>query len=151
MRQTIAKQLKGTDYLLHADMFNINKFKTDAKVLNTGLGEANLLNIAGGLASQEESIYVYGVAGFIMHRIEQLKYSCVPFVDKGKIVIFNAGKIGYSKLGAGHTIDNNKDICRMLNIDFLAPKNLEELNKLLNHLDDKNGIYYIELGKDYER
>ena len=151
MRRYIAEHLTENDYLLHADMFNIYTFATDAKVLNTGLGEANLLNIAGGLASQGESVYVYGVAGFIMHRIEQLKYSCVPFVDKGKIIIFNAGKIGYSKLGAGHTIDDNKAICQMLNIDFLTPKNLEELDRLLNHLDDKNGIYYIELGKDYER
>lgn len=151
MRKLVAEHLKEDDYLLHADMFNVNNFKTLAKVLNTGLGEANLLNIAGGLVSQGNNVFIYGVAGFIMHRVEQLKYSCVPFVEEGKIVIFNAGKIGYSDLGAGHTIDNNKDICKMLGIEFLAPKDLEELDRVLNFLDDKKGIYYIELGKDYER
>jgi len=151
MRKQISKFIKKDNYLLHADMFNIDNFPTDGIVINTGLGESNLLNIAGGLVSQDNTVYIYGVAGFIMHRIEQLKYSCVPFIDKGKIVIFNAGKIGYTKLGSGHTIDNNKEICKMLGIEFLAPKDLNELDNLLNYIEDKSGFYYIELGKDYER
>ena len=151
MRRTIAKQIKGNEYLLHADMFNTDKFPTSAKVLNTGLGESNLLNIAGGLLSQGNIVYIYAVAGFIMHRIEQLKYSCLPYSDNGKIIIFNAGKIGYAKLGDGHTIDNNKDICQMLKITYMSPEDIKHLNVYLKLIESqKSGIYYIELGKDYE-
>jgi len=150
MRRRIAEHLKESDYLLHADMFNDTIFKTDAETINCGLGEANLLNIAGGLLSQDNTVYVYGVAGFIMHRVEQLKYSCIPHINNGKLVIFNAGKVGYAKLGNGHTIEDNKAICLMLGIQFLAPKDLKELNQLLEYIDKHNGLYYIELGKDYD-
>lgn len=150
MRRRISEYLKENDYLLHADMFNILTFPTKAKVINCALGESNMLNVAGGLCSQGEIVYVYGVAGFIMHRIEQLKYSCIPFADSGKIIIFNAGKIGYDKLGDGHKIDNNEDICQMLGIEFFAPKDLKELNNTLKYLETHNGVYYIELGKDFD-
>ncbi len=153
MRLHFANKLNPKDYLLHADMFNVNKFPTSANVINIGLGESNLLNIAGGISSQNNTVYIYGVAGFIIHRLEQLKFSCRDFgAVKGKIIILNAGKIGYSKLGSGHSILDDEPIMKMLNIAFYAPLTLEEFDNILNDLEKKeNGIYYIQLGKDYER
>jgi len=150
MRKTLAKFIRPTDYFLHADMFNIKKFPTKAKVINTGLGESNLLNIAGGLASEGNTVYVYGVAGFIIHRYEQLKFSCRDFGSKyGKIIICNAGKYGYENLGNGHKLDDDLDIMEILNIPYFIPNNKAEFKDILLELEQvKNGIYYIQLGKD---
>ena len=152
MRKYIADHLHKDEYLIHADMFNTKRFPTDAKVINVGLGENNLLNIAGGLASQGKTVYVYGVAGFIIHRLEQLKFSAKHFGAKfGKIVIFNAGAIGYKDFGIGHELDDDYEICEMLNIRYFDPYFLKSLEKVLEKIDQKDkGIFYIRLGRDFD-
>lgn len=150
MRLQLSKMLKRTDYLLHADMWNTKNFPSEAKVLNIGLGESNLLNIAGGLASEKNTVYIYGVSGFIIHRLEQLKFSCKHFGAKhGKIIICNAGKYGYEKLGIGHLLNDDKQIMEMLKIPFYAPESIDDFTDLVNKFEkQENGIYYIQLGKD---
>jgi len=150
MRKLMAAYLKKEEYLLHADMFNTKNFPTKAKVINIGLGESNLLNITGGLSSLGNTVYIYGVAGFIIHRYEQLKFSCRDFGSKnGKIIICNAGKYGYETLGAGHKLDDDLGIMELSNIEYFQPETLEDMKNILETLDKKeNGIYYIQLGKD---
>jgi len=150
MRLQLSKILKQTDYLLHADMWNTKNFTSKARIINVGLGESNLLNIAGGIASEKNTVYIYSVAGFIIHRLEQLKFSCKHFGAKhGKIIICNAGKYGYEKLGIGHLLNDDKQIMDMLNIPFYQPKDVNEFTDIINHINtQKNGIYYIQLGKD---
>jgi transketolase len=135
------------DYLLHADMW---RFDTKAKVVNCGLGESNLLNVAGGLASTGATVYIYGVCGFIIHRYEQLKFSCRDFGgDLGKIVICNAGKYGYSQFGTGHTLDDDIAIMDALYIDCYKPKDRIDIQYMLGSIEDRdNGVYYIQLGRD---
>lgn len=150
MRLSLAKALKSTDYLLHADMWNTMNFPSNAKVLNIGLGEANLLNIAGGLASEGNTVYIYGVAGFIIHRLEQLKFSCKHFGAKhGKIIICNAGKYGYEKLGLGHLMNDDQQIMDMLDIPFFAPISIGDFDITLEKINERDsGIFYIQLGRD---
>lgn len=147
MRKTLANILTDNDYLLHADMW---RFPITANIINVGLGEANLLNIASGLASQNKTVIIYGVAGFIIHRYEQLKFSCRNFgALKGRIIICNAGKVGYDNLGAGHILDDDLDIMRILNIPSYVPTTAREFESILKELKTKpNGIWYIQLGKD---
>lgn len=151
MRSHFAKQIEQDEYLLHADMFNILKFPTKAKVINTGLGEANLLNIASGIARNGCTVHIYGVAGFIIHRLEQLKFSAKYFgAEKGKIIIYNAGRVGYSKLGLGHKLDDDIQIMDMLDIVSFTPETLEDLRTILKGIkNEKSGIFYIQLGKDF--
>ena len=72
MRQTLADFMLPENYLLHADMW---RFDTRAQVVNCGLGESNLLNVAGGLAKTGATVYIYGVCGFIIHRYEQFLFN----------------------------------------------------------------------------
>ena len=149
MRLHLSKTLRDC-YFLHADMWNIKRFPMhkSVNVINVGLGESNLLNIAGGIASQNQTVYIYGVCGFIIHRLEQLKFSCVNFGAKyGKIVICNAGKYGYEDFGIGHKLDDDEQIIKMYNIPFYEPKNVQDFNSILNKLPSK-GIFYIRLGRD---
>ena len=131
-------------------MWNQTRFPTKAKVLDCGLGESNLLNVAGGLASTGNTVFIYGVCGFIIHRFEQLKFSCKHFGSEfGKLIICNAGKYGYEKFGIGHQLDDDKEIMEILKIPFYDPETLEEFQNILNNIrNEKNGIWYIRLGKD---
>jgi transketolase len=105
MRATLDKFLSRYNnpdlYFLHADMWGFKRFKErfPNRCINVGIQEPNLVNIAGGLASQGKKVIVYGVAGFIIHRAyEQIKFSVVHF---GSSVTFvNAGANGcYSVAG----------------------------------------------------
>ena len=150
MRLQLSKILEETDYLLHADMWNVEKFPSKANVINCGLGESNLLNIAGGLASQGNTVYIYGVSGFIIHRLEQLKFSCKHFgAYRGKIIICNAGKYGYEKLGIGHKLNDDIQIMQMLEVPYYIPETLKEFKyNLLEISQNDCGIFYIQLGRD---
>lgn len=148
MRTTLSIYMDEDDVLLHADMWI---FPTRACVVNTGLGESNLLNIAGGLAKTGKNVYIYGVAGFIIHRYEQLKFSCNKFGGKyGKIIICNAGKYGYESFGAGHVLDDDIGLMKLLDVCYYTPSDIVEFINILNTIKRKdNGLYYIQLGRDY--
>ena len=150
MRLRLSEYITENDYFLHADMWNTKRFPIKGKVINVGLGESNLLNIAGGLARNGETVYVYGVSGFIIHRFEQLKFSARDFGSKqGKIILVNAGAYGYDKLGAGHKLEDDYDIMDCLDIPFYEPKDLREFLDFLDIIKKKkHGIFYIRLGKD---
>jgi len=150
MRLQLSKYIKDDEYFLHADMWNVNRFPINGKVINCGLGESNLLNIAGGLSSQGKIVYVYGVCGFIIHKLEQLKFSCSKFgANYGKIIICNAGKYGYNNLGIGHILDDDESIMNMLGIPYLEPETHLDLKTFLDVIEIKEqGIWYIKLGKD---
>lgn len=156
MRLELSLQLNENDFLLHADMWNKKRFPSKAKVINCGLGESNLLNVAAGLASENNTVFIYGVCGFIIHRYEQLKFSCRDFgATKGKIIICNAGKYGYEKFGPGHYLDDDKEIMETLKIPFFDPETIEDFQNIINNIrkekngkNGKNGIWYIRLGKD---
>ena len=152
MRKTIAEFMNENDYLVHCDMFNVEKFPTKATVIDCVLGESNAVNIAAGLADTNKEVYLYGVAGFIIHRYEQLKFSLKRFASQnGKVIIFNAGKIGYEGLGDGHKLDDDLEIMKILDIQTFEPKDRNELRKILTQIQTKpkRGIFYIQLGKDY--
>lgn len=147
MRKTLARYMNSEDYLLHADMW---RFNTNAKVINVGLGEANLLNIASGLAYTGKNVYIYGVCGFIIHRYEQLKFSCRDFGGNyGKIIICNAGRYGYSQFGTGHTLDDDLDLMRLLGISYCVPESIGQFTFYLRYLhESSDGLHYIQLGRD---
>jgi transketolase C-terminal domain/subunit len=147
MRRTLSVYMKPENYLLHADMW---RFDTSAKVVNCGLGESNLLNVAGGLAGTGATVYIYGVCGFIIHRYEQLKFSCRDFGgNHGKIILCNAGKFGYSQFGTGHTLDDDLSLMDVLEIDCYKPDTVVDLVNSLDGIGRReNGVYYVRLGRD---
>ncbi len=150
MRLRLSEFIKPTDYFLHADMWNLDRFPIQGKVINTGLGESNLLNIAGGLASQGNTVYVYGVAGFVIHRFEQLKFSCKRFgANTGKIIICNAGKYGYDELGGGHSIEDDRGLMNLIDTPVYDLTNVPDFIKTLEEIENhKYGLWYIRLGRD---
>jgi transketolase len=137
-------------YFLHADMWSFEKFKTKypERCLNFGIGETNMVNVAGGLASQGKKVIIYGVAGFVYQRAyEQLKFSVVNF---GKnVTLVNAGANGcYNRCGIGHLPDDDYKLMNALNINCHEPTTRSEfLNTLTESIKD-NKTNFIRLGWD---
>lgn len=137
-------------YFMHADMWQFPLFasKYPKRCINVGIQEPNMINIAGGLASQGKKVIVYGVAGFVIHRAyEQIKFSVVNF---GRSVTFvNAGANGcYSIAGKGHILDDDAQIMSALGIELIEPVDGSSfLNSVTNSLRQSDPKY-IRLGWD---
>jgi transketolase len=137
-------------YFLHADMWQYPKFisKYPERCLNVGIQEPNMLNIAGGLASQGKTVFVYGVAGFVYQRgYEQLKFSIRQF---GKsVTLINAGNNGcYSKCGIGHMPDDDFKLMSALDINCYEPTRRSEFLHILTQCVRNKQTNFIRLGWD---
>lgn len=137
-------------YFLHADMWSFSKFKTKYpdRCLNFGIGETNMVNVAGGLASQNKKVIIYGVAGFVYQRgYEQLKFSVANY---GKsVTLINAGHNGcYNRCGIGHMPDDDYKLMSALNITLHEPEDKYTFLRTLSHCIRSNGTNFIRLGWD---
>ena len=72
------------------------------RLINVGVAEANAVGVAAGLASEGLRVFIYSVAGFIIHRgLEQIRYS-IGFWNQ-PVCLFGTG-FGwqYCFIGRGH-------------------------------------------------
>lgn len=137
-------------YFLHADMWGFPRFKTKypTRCINVGIQESNMINIAGGLASQGKIVIVYGVAGFVYQRAyEQLKFSVTHF---GKsVTLVNAGANGcYSACGIGHIPDDDYALMDALKINKYEPHTRSEFIRTLKSCIRNRETNFIRLGWD---
>ena len=155
MRNYLAKNLRK-GYWLHAamwgDRFPMHK---SIKVVDFGLAEQALVNAAAGLYLNDENVYIYGVAGFIIHQMEQMKYSLRQMTKvypnkKGRVIIFNAGKVGYEVFTAPHRLVDDKQLMEHYKIKVFNPNTIEELKNALKEIEDNDiKLSYVRLGKDF--
>lgn len=155
MRKYLSENLKN-GLFLHADMWRLDfPPENNIKVIDFGLAEPTLINAAAGMYLNNQTVYIYGVAGFLIHRMEQIKYYLTKVIQEnqreGKVIIFNAGKIGYEKFTTPHKLDNDiKLLKEIYNIEVFDPYTLEELNDTLKQIEDNDiKISYVRLGKDF--
>lgn len=137
-------------YFLHADMWQFPKFmaKFPERCLNIGIQEPNMMNIAGGLASQGKTVFIYGVAGFVYQRgYEQLKFSVRAF---GKsVTLINAGHNGcYNKCGIGHIPNDDADVMKALDINLYEPASRSEFVKTIKQCIRNKETNFVRLGWD---
>jgi transketolase len=154
MRATLDKFLSKYNnpnlYFLHADMWSFPLFRKrfPEQCLNFGIQETNMVNVAGGLASQGKKVIIYGVAGFVYQRgYEQLKFSVANFGRD--VTLVNAGHNGcYSKCGIGHLPDDDYRLMDALGVRCHEPEDrytfLQTLIKCIR--DDETN--FIRLGWD---
>lgn len=152
MRYTLHRFLnryQGEVYFLHCDMWKwING---DYKIVNCGVQEPNMINIAAGLASQGKRVIVYGVAGFVLYKAyEQLKLNVKGWAENhGSIVFVNAGANGaYAKLGRGHLLDDDAQLTSALGISLFDPVDRRTFVRDVKEGLQQKGVRYIRLGWD---
>ncbi|MAF26184.1 hypothetical protein CL634_11535 [bacterium] len=154
MRNTLDRFLsKYNDpdlYFLHADMWSFKRFneRFPNRCINVGIQEPNMINIAGGLASQGKKVIVYGVAGFVIHRAyEQIKFSVKNFGDN--VIFVNAGANGCYKIaGKGHILDDDAQVMSALGIELIEPIDRSSFLRAVTDSIRCSGTQYIRLGWD---
>ena len=125
MRQTLHKFLNrypGEVYFLHCDMWKWTE--GNYKIINCGVQEPNMVNIAAGLASQGKKVVIYGVAGFVIYKAyEQIKLNIKGWAEnRGSIIFTNAGQNGcYTICGRGHLVDDDSNLMAALDIPLFDP------------------------------
>lgn len=154
MRETLHKFLhrsKSEVYLLHCDMWKWNS--KNYNIINCGVQEPNMVNIASGLASQGKRVIIYGVAGFIIYKAyEQIKLNIKGWAENyGSIIFVNAGHNGcYSVCGRGHLLDDDDLLMKALNISLFEPIDTSNFIRCVKEGLKSNGVRYIRLGWDNE-
>lgn len=154
MRATLHKFLSRANhpdiYLLHADMWG---FPTKGNVINCGVQEPNMVNIAAGLASQGKRVIIYGVAGFVIYKsYEQIKLNIKGWAERyGSIVFVNAGHNGcYSICGRGHLVEDDYKLMDALDIPLYTPPDRKTFLRDVKLGLQQTGVRFIRLGWDGE-
>lgn len=142
-------------YLLHADMWGFKRFssKYPERVINCGVQEPTMVNIAAGLSSQGKRVIIYGVAGFVLYKAyEQIKLNIKGWAEHhGSIIFVNAGANGcYSKCGRGHLLDDDQLLMQALDIPLYDPSDRQSFIRYLKEGLQQKGVRYIRLGWDGE-
>lgn len=156
MRTYLSKKLRN-GYWLHADLWG-DRFPMhkSIKVIDFGLAEQTMVNAAAGLYLNNQNVYMYGVAGYIIHQMEQMRYSLQQIIQdnptkKGKVIIFNAGKVGYDNFTKPHRLDRDTQLMEYYKIRIFNPNTIEDLEKALEEINSKDiKLSYIRLGKDFK-
>lgn len=152
MRETLHKFLTrypGEVYFLHGDMWKWPE--ADYKIINCGVQEPNMVNIAAGLASQGKRVIIYGVAGFVIYKAyEQIKLNVKGWAENhGSIVFVNAGRNGcYSSCGRGHLVEDDDDLMTALDIKLYSPQTTGSFIRMVKQGLQKPGVRFIRLGWD---
>jgi transketolase len=137
-------------YLLHSDMWG---FPTKGNVINCGVQETNMVNIAAGLASQGKRVIIYGVAGFVIYKAyEQIKLNIKDWAEHyGSIVFINAGFNGcYKVCGRGHLVYDDHLLMDALQIPLYDPPDRKTFLRFLKEGLQQKGVRFIRLGFDGE-
>ena len=98
-------------YLLSADMgaWGIEKIKLDypSRFINMGVAEQNTINVATGLALGGKSVFVYGIAAFIIFRCyDQIRM--MSEMNLPVIIIGVGADMTYLTDGASHHAFNDR-------------------------------------------
>lgn len=126
--------------LVHCDMFP----SKHEHIIDLGLGESNAVNVVYGM-SKTTPVLFYGVCGFILHRLEQLKLN-LRYAEH-PVLLFCAGLSNnpcYKEFGEGHICDEDIDIARILKIPVYTPE-YNDLEELILELLQSPGLKLIRL------
>lgn len=121
------------------------------RFLMEGIGEANIIGMAAGLAMEGKIPYVNTIATFITRRcFEQIALDlCLHNLDVR--LIGNGGGMVYAPLGPTHLATEDIAILRALpNMTIVAPADADEMRRLMPLTVDHRGPLYIRLAKGYD-
>lgn len=159
MRKTLDRRLTEiadkdpSVYFIICDLgdFPIFKNKHPDSFINVGIQEPNAVSIAAGLALHGNKVFIYSVAGFLIHRgFEQLKFDVCYNKKAWNVKIINAGAgLCYNRCGAGHYLIDDFALMGLLpNMQVLAPCDRDEFEQILNLSWENPLPFYIRTGMD---
>jgi len=121
------------------------------RFLMEGVGEANVIGMAAGLAAEGHIVYVNTLAVFLTRRTFEQVALDVCMHNRNVRLIGNGGGLVYAPLGPTHMATEDIALmCALPNMTVLAPADAPEMRRVMLAVHDHEGPAYIRLGKGNE-
>jgi transketolase len=119
------------------------------RYLNVGVAEANMINVASGLAMSGKIVYVYSMAHFITTKCyEQIKLN-LCYQNTNVKLIGSGGGLSYGYEGATHHAFEDISIMRSLpNMCVICPGDPVETKYAIKASLNHEGPIYIRVGRN---
>jgi transketolase len=136
----------GSD--LGPDTLKQLKAELPRQFLMEGVGEANIVTMAAGLAMEGKIPYINTIATFLSRRcFEQIVLDLGLHNTKVRLIASGGGVV-YAPLGPTHLAIDDIAILRAVpNMTILAPADADEMRRLMLQTPEIDGPIYIRLGK----
>ena len=131
----------------------LKKFNEDfpERFFMEGIGEANIVGMAAGLALEGKIPYVNTIASFLTRRSFEQVVLDLCLHNANVRLIGNGGGLVYAPLGPTHEAIEDIAILRAVpNMTIVAPADADEMRRLMPQTVDYPGPMYIRLGKGYD-
>jgi transketolase len=119
----------------------------DSRFLNTGVCEANMVNVAAAMAYEGLTPICYSIAPFLVFRAcEQIRIN-VALHNMNVKIVGNGGGYGYGIMGATHhCIEDLGLLSSFQNMRCIVPAFNEEVPELVQEMINYSGPVYLRLG-----
>ncbi|MBW2989044.1 hypothetical protein KY358_01865 [Candidatus Woesearchaeota archaeon] len=156
MRKTFIKTLvelaeKDPDiWLLTGDLgFNVLepfKERFPERFINAGIGEANMVGVATGLALRGKIVFAYSITPFITFRcFEQIRQ--LAYMDQHVILVGVGRGREYSNQGISHYSDGDNEVMAALPLNILVPETKDSVREDVISSYEGEGTYYLSLSR----
>jgi len=152
--EEITKMAKKDDriVLLVGDLgykiFDDFKEKFPKRFFNVGIAEANMVNMAAGLAHAGFKPFVYSIAPFVTLRCcEQIRNN-LAYNNKNVVIVGGGAGLTYGHNGpTHHSIEDIALFRPMPNMKILCPGDPFETTACVRYLAEQDGPAYLRLGR----
>ena len=141
--------------LLYGDignrLFDNVRASHPSRIINCGVAEANMVSIAGGLASSGLKPVVYTISSFLyLKALEQIKLDiCYPV--RSVVFVGTGGGFSYAALGTTHhSLEDFAILGSIPNLNIFSPADRYECSIVFKRALDSGGPAWIRLGKKGE-
>jgi len=158
MRRTLINQLLKQDdentYFLTADvgygLLEPLKEKMGDRLINIGIAEPSMINIAAGLALAGKKVYTYTMCCFYLKCIEEIKLDLCAMNLPVTMIGVGTG-FDYEQHGISHfALEDERIIDSLLNVDVTTPQTKDDLVNYLKTSDMRfpfSSPAYLRVGR----
>lgn len=116
------------------------------RFINVGIGEANMVGVATGLALRGKTVFVYSITPFLIFKcLEQIRM--LAHMDQ-HVILVGAGKDReYENQGISHYADGDEEVMKILPLNILTPKTKEDVQEKVTEAYKGKGTYYLRLSR----
>ena len=116
--------------------------------LNVGVAEQNMASLAAGIASEDNSVFIYSIANFPTFRAAEQIRNTIDYHNYNVTVVAIGGGLEYGNLGYSHHAIQDYGLMRLFpNMTILSPGDDEELEDVFYFCVKQKGPKYLRLSK----
>lgn len=129
--------------------YNKIKQQLPNQIFNCGIGQQNMILIAGGLAKYGKKVYVYSISTFPTLRCLQQIRNVIIYHNLNIKIIAGGTGLSYEKLGITHYALQDVYIMNVFpNLQIYSPYYKSQIQYIINALNNSEKPAYIRLSRN---